>query len=346
MGWREAISPAEVRATLDDEAPLGVDFGALDQVLARLTTEVGSGETLSACVQLATVLPILRSFAARHDLAGEVADRLIEGTATVALAATEADLAGDALLHARTRLTDDNGSWRLVGAKEWITNATSCNYALVLARHADATHFTSFSWVLLPTSADGVTIGPAAVARLEGSGLGHLRFRDVAVDPVWMIGTPGRALAQLTRQLSAERLAGALWARSACRNALQQTVQYLSHRETGSGTRWCNSAIRARFTRCLVRLTELDSLCRHYVTRPPTQLEAMALKVTMADVASQILGECADLQGAAALREGGIVDLRSELAMFAIAGGATGSMLEQLAEHADDLLLPRPRGAL
>jgi hypothetical protein len=67
----------------------------------------------------------------------------------------------------------------------------------------------------------------------------------------------------------------------------------------------------------------------------------MALKAAVGASVEQILGECADLRGADAFRDGGEASLRAEAAMFRVAGGATGAMLAGIADHADTLLRAR-----
>lgn len=337
--WQGLGRAGVPRLVLRDSAEsLWIDPAGLSELLAALDARLAPGVVLSVCVQVATVIPLLRNCAVVSPLASQVLEQLLRGDAVVALAATDAGLSGSALLDMRTTATLTPEGVRLNGGKEWISNAGQCDEVLVLARCRPARHFTSYCWVLAPAGARGVSLQPAADTLLAGSGLGHLRFDDVQLGPERVIGTPGRALAELARQLSAERLAGALWARALCRRVLADTHRYLQARSAGEGTSWDNAAVRERFARCLVELCQLDSMCEASCAGAITAARGMALKASCAVIADRILGECLDLRGADSYREDGLTRTREQFAMFAIAGGATGAMLAGIADHADELL--------
>jgi acyl-CoA dehydrogenase len=309
----------------------------LGDLLTELDARLPLGCTLSVCVQVATVLPLLRTLAEDSPAAGKVLVRATRGDAVVALAITDAGVSGSDLLDMRTAITSDGGTARLDGAKEWITNAGQCDHLLVLARHRPQRHITSFRWVLLNADRPGVSCRPSTGELFPGAGLGDPRFTGVALDPDDLVGRPGRALAEAARQLAVERLAGALWARALCRRVLADTHRYLVTRPAGGGPLWTNAAVRDRFARCVVEWRRMDALCAA-ATGWPATAEAMVLKAACAESADRILGECVQLSGAAAFRDGGVARTRAEAAMFGIAGGATGTMLAGIAEDATGLL--------
>lgn len=310
-----------------------VDAHLLGQLLEELDVSHPAGPVLSVCVQVATVIPLLHRMTCDSPLVGEVLDETLYGKTTVALAATDAGLSGSALLDARTVLKYTDGGVFLDGGKEWITNAGDCDYVLVLARHRAARHVTSFSWALVPSGLPGVSYRPCG-ALFASAAVGHLRFDNVLLPAEQVIGRPGRALAEFARQISTERLAGALWARALCRRVLLDTRQFLMTRSTGDGTLWDSAAVRYRFARCLVEWRRLDMMC----TRPRTVGDGMVLKAACGESVDRILGECVNLRGAEAFRNGGMASIREQVAMFGIAGGATGTMLAGIAEHADEVL--------
>jgi acyl-CoA dehydrogenase len=327
---------------LDPLLPKSGSRGEVDrQRLADLVTELDgclpAGLVLSVCVQVATAMPLLHASAA-SPLAGQVLAEASRGDVIVALAATDAGLSGSALLDIRTEVRDSGDGLVLCGGKEWISNASHCDYALVLARHRQARHFTSFCWVLVPAGLDGVCCQAEPSQVFAGAGLGHLRFDSVRLGPEHVVGRPGRALAEFAVQIATERLAGALWARALCRRVLIDTHDYLRHRPAGDGTLWDNQAVREHFARCLVELHRLDALCAAHCAGPGPAAEAMMLKAACAQGADQILSECVSLRGADAFTDGGVGRLREQAAMFGIAGGATGAMLAGVASHADELL--------
>jgi alkylation response protein AidB-like acyl-CoA dehydrogenase len=315
-----------------------VDAARLGDLLAELDARLPVGPVLSVCVQVATVLPLLRVAAAGGALAASVRDRALRGEAVVALAATDAGVSGSALLDARTEVRPSGDGVLLTGGKDWIANAGHCDHALVLARHRPARHFTSFCWVLVPAGCPGVSCRPATTTLFDGAALGHLRFDGVALDRAHVVGRPGRALAEFAARIGTERLAGALWARALCRRVLADTHEHLRGRSAGAGTLWENAAVRERFARCLVELRRLDALCAAHGAGPGGASDGMVLKAACAETVDRVLGECASLRGADAFRDGGLASLRAQAAMFGIAGGATGAMLAGIADHADEVL--------
>jgi acyl-CoA dehydrogenase len=316
-----------------------VDRERLAALLAELDARHPPGVVLSVCVQVSSALPLLWSAAGGNAVARGALDRALAGEAVVALAATDAAVAGSALLEAGTAVRLDEDKAVVAGGKEWITNAMSCDVALVLARHRPQPHVTSFTWVLVPAGHAGVSREAVPTRGLAEAGLGHLRFDEVRLGRDHVLGRPGRALAQFARHMGTERLAGALWARALCRRVLADTHRYLRGRSAGGRTvLWDNAAVRERFARCLVEWSRLDALCAAHLRADLSIAGGMLLKAAYAEGVDRILGECVNLRGADALRSGGLADLRADAALFGIAGGATGTMLAGVADHADQVL--------
>jgi len=312
----------------------------LDALLTELDARLPPGVVLSICVQLAAALPLVAQAAGDSTVACAVVDAALDGEAALALAVTDAGAAGSDLLTATTRVCVADDLVVVDGGKDWITNAVQCDYALVLCRHRSARHFTSFRWVLTPAGAPGVSAHPTTGSLFAGAGVGHLRFCDVTLDRRHLIGPPGRALAAFTRQVAVERLAGALWARALCRRVLADTRRWLASRAINGGWLWDNAAVRERFARALVDYRRIEALCVVHRTGIGAVGVGggMLLKAAVADGVDRVLRACADLRGADAFRDGGEAVLRAEMAMFGVAGGATGTMLAGVAEHADELL--------
>jgi len=322
------------------DGALEPDPARLGALLTELDASNPLGVVLSVCVPVATVIPLLAEVSGHSPLAGKVAERALGGESIVALAVTDSCVPGSELIDTRTEVDIGDTEITLRGGKDWITNATHCDHILVLCRHRDARHFSSLSWVLAPADAEGVSACPAT-GLFAGSGVGHLRFDGLRLDRDHLVGRPGRALASFARRVGTERLAGALWAQGLCRRVLADTRRWLAGRTAGGRTQWENPAIRQRFGRCLVDLHHLDALCALHSSDPTgvtSAGEGMVLKAAVGLSVAQILRECADLRGADAFRDGGEAGLCMEAAMFGIAGGATGTMLAGVADHADTLL--------
>jgi citronellyl-CoA dehydrogenase len=332
----------QVRAALDTDTrsaravwqALGarglLDTAELAELLPELDSACPVGVVLSVCVQVATVLPILQG---ESGMAAEVYAQAVAGKCMLALAVTDAEAAGSDLDALATTAKLADGQVIINGRKRWITNACTADYALVLARHRPARHFTSYLWVLVPMSA---VRAESAGGLFADAGVGHLQFTDVRVDHSYLVGAPGRGLVSFGRHVTTERLAGGLWAAAMCRRVLTETLAVLSSRRLDGEPLWTNEAIRHRFARCLVETRRIEALCEQHETW--SLLSSMVLKAAVAESLDLVLTECASLVGADAFADGGLAQLRVAAGMFGIAGGARGAMLAGIASHAHEML--------
>jgi citronellyl-CoA dehydrogenase len=321
------------RVYRDGAVPAGVDATRLGRLLAAVDERFPVGTTLSVCVQLATVLPILASGAGP---AAWALARGVGGEAVTALAATD-DATGSDLTALATEVRLDEPEIEVTGVKRWITNATTADEFLVLARHRAGRHFTNFTWVLVPAAAPGVTVTPADTSLFDGAGVGHVRFDRVRLAGRHLVGRRGRGLPSFARHIGTERLAGALWAVALCRRTLAATRRRLAERPHGDGVLWDLDGVRQRFAGCVVDVRQLDSLTREFgdrITRGRDSGAAALLKAAVGRTVDRVLAECAQLQGADGFGAGGAQSLRAQAAVFGIGGGVTEVVLSSVADDA------------
>ncbi|WP_424186716.1 acyl-CoA dehydrogenase family protein [Actinokineospora sp. G85] len=334
---RSGLVESAYREGVVSRARAGVLPDRLGALLAAVDARFSVGATLSTCVQLATVVPIL---ATGTGPAERALARVVAGSATAALAATDAGTGSDlTALATEVSLGDDEVV--VTGTKRWITNATTAEYFLVLARHRPGRHFTSFTWVLVPAAAPGVAVGPADSELFDGSGVGHVEFDGVRLSREHVVGRPGRALASFARHIGTERLAGALWAVALCRRVLEDTLNRLSARPHGDATLWDLSGVRQRFAACLVQVRQLRALVDQFGERIATAYDTSAaalLKAAVGSTVDRVLAECAQLQGAEGFATGGAQRLRAQAAIFGIGGGTTEVVLSAVADDAVSVL--------
>jgi alkylation response protein AidB-like acyl-CoA dehydrogenase len=325
--------------------PAPAEWRLRPEALRRLLTSVDAagrtGVTLAVCVQAASAVPLLQTGAATSPAVASVLDRVVRGEAVVALAATDADAIGSDLTGLGTTVTSHGSELVLTGGKRWITNATTADYLLTLARTRPGRHFTSFVWVLVPVDRPGVRVEPAPTALFAGSGTGHIRFEDVRLPTTHLVGRTGRALATFARHLTRERFAGAVWAVALTGRTLDVTRQLLQERVHDGEPLWTRDTLRHRFAEALAEVHGLDALTRHLQDRVLDRYDpaaAAVVKVTAAGVAQRVLTTCARLQGADGYLPGAAQQLRAEGSVFGIGGGTVDVMLESIADHAGDLL--------
>lgn len=312
----------------------------LGALLTALDGHLPTGPVLSVCVQAATAIPVLNEPPATP-LSSRVRENCLRGRSVVALAATDSVGSGSSLSGIATTVQIGPSELVLDGGKRWVASACFADHALVLARHRPGGHFTSFTWVLVPTDAAGVHMTPAETDLFTGSGIGHLTFNNVRLTPEHLVGGVGRAMSSFTRHITTERFAGAMWAMSITRRVLATTRDRLRRTSTPAGPLWRNESIRHRYGQCLLAHEQLVALCqtatgRLYERQGP--VTGLLLKAAAAQSIDTVLTGCGQLCGADGFTTGGIQSLRAETAMFGLAGGALELMLAGLTDHTDHLL--------
>lgn len=331
--WAELGATGRVASVYRDRRPeRGVVPDRLRALLAELDTIHDTGTVLSACVQLATAVPLLAETAAESTALRQT----VSGEAITALAATDTG-PGSELTGMETVVEIGPDRVVVTGTKRWITNAVGGDWLLVLARHRPGPHFTNFTWVLVPATAPGVMVEAVQTDLFRGAGVGHVRLDAVTLPATAVLGRAGRGLPLFARHIAVERLAGGYWAAAVCHRALGGLRRWLGDR----GELWRRDVVRDRFARALVAARQLDALAAMLGPRiagQHDQASAALLKAAAGSTVEQVLGECAHLQGAAGFAPHGLQRLRAESALFGVAGGATEVVLTGVADHADRLL--------
>ncbi|NXY94246.1 acyl-CoA dehydrogenase [Streptomyces sp. BR123] len=318
----------------------GVDPDTLGRLMTDVDARFGIGSTLSVCIQIATAVPLLT-------LGGEPAARVLHdalaGRAVVALAASDEGSGADLAGLGTTVAVDDDGV-TVTGTKRWITSALYADHLLVLARHRESRHFTSFTWVLVPADAPGVTVEPAETPLFDGSGTGHIRLDRVQLPREHIVGRVGRGMTSFAAHIAVERLTGTLWGVALCARMLRRTKERLQGRAYGDGTLWQLEGIQQRFAAALLRTHELAALVDRLGRRAARHDTAAAalLKAGAARTVNSVLAECAQLHGAEGFAAGGAQWTRAQAALWSIGGGTTEIVLTAVAGSADALLAELP----
>jgi alkylation response protein AidB-like acyl-CoA dehydrogenase len=99
-----------------------------------------------------------------------------------ALALTEPGAGSDLQGGVTTKAVRDGNEWVINGAKMWCTNASIAEYIITLVRTDPAGGSRSLSMILVPTDAQGLSIGPAEKKMgLHGSPTHAVTYEDVRV---------------------------------------------------------------------------------------------------------------------------------------------------------------------
>jgi butyryl-CoA dehydrogenase len=160
--------------------------------------------------------------------AGELRERLflpaLRGATIGAICMTEPD-AGSDLMAVTTRAERHGDTWRLSGAKTWVTSAPVADFFTVLARTGQA----ALSFFLVERAADGLTIGRS----IEKMGVRSSLTSEVSFDETpatCMLGEPGQGMSCLRKVLAEIRLMTAALALGVARAAFEDTRAYADAR--------------------------------------------------------------------------------------------------------------------
>ncbi|MEU0008765.1 acyl-CoA dehydrogenase [Streptomyces sp. NPDC006314] len=342
-GILAALAASGTLTELYGREPTGrLDPSLLRRILGEADAHGTQGTVLALLVQLATATPLLAE-AADSPATSRLLRAARDGEELLALAATDAASAGSdlAALGTTVDLSDPGGDLVLDGGKRWVTSALTAGHALVLARHRPGRHFTSFTWVLVPLTAPGVTVRPADTELFQGAGLGHVDFHSVRLPREYVLGRPGRGLALFARHMAVERLASAAWAVELCRRVVADTARRLATRTVDGTPLRQSPSVRQRLAGCAVRISALDALWNQSADRIAARYDATAaatLKALSGMTVEHVLTECGHLQGADGFERDGVQRLRAEAAVFGIGGGTTEVVLDTVAERLDQVL--------
>lgn len=215
--------------------------------------------------------------------------RMVSGEAVAALAMTEPD-GGSDVKAVRSTAVRDGDHYRLNGAKTFISNATTCDLVIVVAKTDPSAGARGVSLLVIDTTLPGVKKGsPLKKIGLKAQDTGELFFEDVMVPADHLLGEEGRGFAYLMQELPWERLQIAVSAIAAAEDAYRMTLEYVR------GRRAFGQAV-ADFQNTRFVLAELKTeirIGRTFVDRCLQQLVDGELD---AEAASMAKYWCSDLQ--------------------------------------------------
>ncbi|MDP9920481.1 acyl-CoA dehydrogenase [Variovorax boronicumulans] len=215
--------------------------------------------------------------------------RMVSGEAVAALAMTEPDGGSDVKAVRATALREGE-HYRLNGAKTFISNATTCDLVVVVAKTDPAAGAKGVSLLVVDTTLPGVKKGaPLKKIGLKAQDTGELFFEDVLVPVDHLLGEEGRGFAYLMQELPWERLQIAVSAIAAAEDAYRMTVEYVR------GRRAFGQAV-ADFQNTRFVLAELKTEIRIGRTFVDNCLQQLLQGELDAEAASMAKYWCSDLQ--------------------------------------------------
>ncbi|MFC8663043.1 acyl-CoA dehydrogenase family protein [Streptomyces sp. NPDC057199] len=222
------------------------------------------------------------------------------GDLVTAIAMTEPG-AGSDLAAIRTTARRDGDELVLDGTKTFITNGSSCDLVIVLARTGERDG-RGTSLIVVEYGTDGFTRGrPMRKIGRKAQDTAELSFDGVRVPVGNVIGEPGRGLASCKANLPRERLSIAVLAVAAAERALDLALRYTREREAFGAPLAHLQSVRMTLAELHTEVT----VAHTYVDRCVAELnqdelsaeEAAGAKYWTTDLQCSVIDRCLQLFG-------------------------------------------------
>ena len=244
----------------------------------------------------------------------ELLPRLAKGELIFAYGLSEPDVGGDlASVRVRARRSADGRKVRVNGTKRWCTGADFADYIYCLVNSdPDGARYKNLSFVLIPTSAPGITLQPIDHMNIRYTLSCDVTFDDVEVPAENIVGGEAgwnRGWSMLAGEaLDVEKLEITSATYGIAAAAMDEAWQYSQERKQFGKPICAHQAVRHALVDARTKL----QACRHMLyhaawladTRQPCSVETSMAKLFIADTAVEIVLTCQRVLGAYGLSEG------------------------------------------
>lgn len=266
--------------------------------LAERLGRLGSAGVAAGVSLHDSSIAILRRFG-RSDYLTRLADDAIEGRALLCIGATEND-GGSDLQGVTSTATAENGGYRLIGHKKFLSLSPVADAAILVVRvPGNATGSRLGDLALFAVPIERLHVGPI-YAKVGAHGFVTAPITiDTWLPADHLIARPGTGMAALTWGISHERLSIAGQVLGACDNALGLTVARMKRRRQFGVPLLEHQALRLRVADLDARVGVLRWALRG-LALSGARLDARtaaAMKVTAARLGSEVLSECMHIFG-------------------------------------------------
>jgi acyl-CoA dehydrogenase len=263
--------------------------------------------------------------------------RMATGELVAAIAMSEPGVGSD-LQRIKTRAKLEGGSWRIDGAKTFITNGMHANLVCVAVKTGAQEGAKGISLLMLETDgAAGFRRGPL-LDKLGQKALDtcELFFDGVSTPAYGLLGEEGRGFVQLMQQLPRERMLVAVGAVAAMRRAIDDTLAYVRGREVFGQPLMGMQNTRFKLAECetqaRVAQAFVDDCIARLMRGELDAASAAMAKWWTTDACGRVIDECLQLHGGYGfMNEYPIARLYADMRVTRILGGANEVMKEVIA---------------
>ena len=238
---------------------------------------------------------------ASEGLKQEWLPRMVTGECVGALAMTEPGTGSD-VKAVRTTAVRDADHFLLSGSKTFISNATVCDLAIVVAKTDPAAGAKGVSLLLVDMRLPGVSKGaPLKKIGLKSQDTGELFFEQVRVPARHLIGEENQGFGYLMKELPWERLQIAISAVAAAEAAYGWTLAYVRERKAFGqavvdfqNTRFVLAELK---TEILIGRTFVDRCLALLLEGELDAQEASMAKYWCSELQGRVVDACVQLHG-------------------------------------------------
>jgi alkylation response protein AidB-like acyl-CoA dehydrogenase len=253
---------------------------------------------------------------------------LIQGEMIGAFALTEADAGSDAAA-IRTRAVRVQGGWRLNGTKQFITSGKIAGVAMVVAVTDPAAGKKGISAFLVPTDSPGYYVDKVEhKLGQSASDTCALRFEDLFVDDMLLLGAEGRGYSIALSNLEAGRIGIAAQAVGMAQAALEIAIGYARDRKSMGAAIIEHQAVGFRLADLAAKLEAARQLVLHAASLKdggvPCLKEASMAKLVASETAEAVCsGALQTLGGYGYLEEYGVAKILRDVRVCQIYEGTS-----------------------
>lgn len=266
---------------------------------------------------------------------------IVRGETVCALAITEPG-AGSDMAGLATRAERRGDTYRVTGAKTFITNGVHADLYFVAARTGPGTpdrRHAGLSMLLVERGTPGFTVSRTLDKMgMRASDTAELAFEDARVPAANLLGVEGRGFQQLAAGLERERILAGVLAVSAAAQALEDTVRYLGERHAFGEPLAARQALRHRVADAATELEAARRLLYHvaglYAAGVPCAPDVAMAKLFATEAANRVAYQAVQLHGGYGyMREFPVERVFRDVRLWTIASGTSEIMREIVARR-------------
>jgi citronellyl-CoA dehydrogenase len=346
---RRQIFPLEIFRELGAEGFLGMthpqayggsghDFGYAIVMAEEWPRSRSAGLALSIVAQTHFFSPLLAALGTEEQKQRFLVPA-IRGELIGALASTEPAGGTDIANAIACRAEDEGDHWVITGEKKYITNGPIADFVVTIVRSKPEIGPNSLSLVIVPTQTPGFRVREKLrTLGLHTSPTGWLEFDHCRVPKSLTLGKPHIGFYYAGKMFLEERLIGCAGAVAMAQLVLEETMDYLRHRQAFGKPLSHMQTIRHRIVEMAAEVEMgrrfIHSVSANYAGGTVEAKEICMAKFTIPEMVQRIVGQCLQFHGGYGfLEENWLSRAYRDMRFLSVGGGATESMKDLAASY-------------